>query len=288
MKVEAIIVNAFTHSGEGGNPAGIVLQADHLNHDQKLSIARTVGLSETAFVSSSSNASYKLDFYTPTRQIAHCGHATVATFSYLSQIGSLEEGWSSKETIEGNRRILIKEGRAYMEQSAPKYYDIDDKQISILDSLGVNKQHIMFAPKLINTGNSFVVLGLNSQADLANITPNFDKIHTISETLDLVGYYVFSTETFNNHSDATARMFAPRYGIQEESATGMAAGPLACYLHSSQTECQKLQFSIEQGYLMDKPSPSIIYVDVEANSNGIISLLAGGNAKLNRKVTIEV
>jgi PhzF family phenazine biosynthesis protein len=92
MDIQVQIVNAFTDNDLGGNPAGVVLDADELNAQQKISIAAKVGLSETAFVSSSNSAAYKLDFFTPTRQIAHCGHATIATFSYLRQLNRIKEG----------------------------------------------------------------------------------------------------------------------------------------------------------------------------------------------------
>lgn len=87
QKIEVQIINAFVDNQKGGNPAGVVLNADNLTNEQKLKVASKVGLSETAFVSKSTMADYKLDFFTPTRQIAHCGHATIATFSYLSQLG---------------------------------------------------------------------------------------------------------------------------------------------------------------------------------------------------------
>jgi PhzF family phenazine biosynthesis protein len=93
------VVNAFVDGERGGNPAGVVLQADALSAAQKQAIAAQVGLSETAFVSCSQSAAFKLEFFTPTRQIAHCGHATVAAFSLLRQLGLVGEGWSNKETI---------------------------------------------------------------------------------------------------------------------------------------------------------------------------------------------
>ena len=98
-KIEVQILNAFVDNNKGGNPAGVVLNADNLTNEQKLKIAKKVGLSETAFVSKSEIADFKLDFFTPTRQIAHCGHATIATFSYLSQSGLIKNTLSSKETM---------------------------------------------------------------------------------------------------------------------------------------------------------------------------------------------
>ncbi len=65
MNVTIAIVDAFIDGGEGGNPAGVVLDADDLSASQKRAIAAKVGLSETAFVSKSNSADFKLDFFTP-------------------------------------------------------------------------------------------------------------------------------------------------------------------------------------------------------------------------------
>ena len=113
--IQAHIVNGFVTDGIGGNPAGVVLDADKLSDTEMLAIATKVGLSETAFVSKSQTEGFKLDFFTPNRRIAHCGHATIATFSYLAELGRVSEGDTSKATIDGPRKISIKNGAAYME-----------------------------------------------------------------------------------------------------------------------------------------------------------------------------
>ena len=125
MQVDAQIVNAFIDGTAGGNPAGVVLDADTLTTEQKLHIARQLGLSETAFVSSSQSATVKLEFFTPTRQIPHCGHATIATFSLLHKLGVIGEGNFSKESIDGNLDILIAGEMVFMEQRAPQYRTLD-------------------------------------------------------------------------------------------------------------------------------------------------------------------
>ncbi|PKM53751.1 MAG: PhzF family phenazine biosynthesis protein, partial [Firmicutes bacterium HGW-Firmicutes-3] len=43
-------VTAFSDSVDGGNLAGVVLDADSLSEEQMLGIAKEVGYSETAFV----------------------------------------------------------------------------------------------------------------------------------------------------------------------------------------------------------------------------------------------
>ena len=286
--IEVQILNAFVDNNTGGNPAGVVLNADDLSDQNKLDIAKKVGLSETAFVSKSKTEDFKLDFFTPNKQIAHCGHATVATFSYLKQIGALLKDNSSKETIDGKRNIKLTGDFAFMEQLAPKYVDVSHKENLILKSLGLKKTDLLpNAPiRLVNTGNSFILVPVKNQGILQDIIPDFELISEISEAFDLIGYYVFSTQTDTNR-DATSRMFGPRYGILEEAGTGMAAGPLASYLYDVLT-IKKQRFEIQQGSFMKKPSPSLIVVDLVIENGIIMGLMAGGKGLLKTKLEIEI
>jgi PhzF family phenazine biosynthesis protein len=287
--IDVAIISAFIDGDDGGNPAGVVLNADALSHEDKLSVAQQVGLSETAFVSASDISEFTLDFYTPTRQIAHCGHATIATFSYLSQQGLVGTGLgftgrSSKQTVDGPREIIIQKGQAFMEQSAPRYESVVDDEAAILSSLGLTVDQLIASPALVNTGNSFILIGVDSEATLAAIQPNQDQISVISDKHDLIGFYVFTTETKVGGRDAGTRMFAPRYGIAEEAATGMAAGPLACFLHD-RLHLPKETFVIEQGNLMAQPSSSVITVNLTVEDGTIVSLMAGGGGKFTRQTT---
>ncbi|MDF4203390.1 PhzF family phenazine biosynthesis isomerase [Maribacter sp. SA7] len=286
-QVTVQILNAFTENDKGGNPAGVVLNADALSHENKLTIAQKVGLSETAFISQSKTADYKLDFYTPTKQIAHCGHATVAAFSYLKQLGLLKSNSSSKETIDGNRKIEIQDDLAFMEQTAPSYIDVSEKKNAILNSLGLSKKDLLpNAPmQVVNTGNSFLLIPVKDAKTLEDISPDFDDIESISEAYDLIGYYIFTTDT-TAEIDATARMFAPRYGILEEAGTGMAAGPLASYLFHV-LQLKKTTFKIQQGKYMSPPSSSVIEVQLQVKNEHITGLMAGGKGVVAAQVEID-
>ena len=283
------ILNAFTENGKGGNPAGVVLNADALSDSDKLEIAKKVGLSETAFVSASVTEDFKLDFFTPNKQIAHCGHATIATFSYLKQTGALKANNVSKETIDGKRKIALRGDLAFMEQKAPNYVDVSQKKYLILKSLGLKETDLLpNAPvKLVNTGNSFLLVAVKNEHILRNLNPDFDLISQISNDFDLIGYYVFSTQTDSTAADATSRMFGPHYGIVEEAATGMAAGPLACYLYD-ELKIKKKTYLIQQGRYMKEPSPSIIIVDLLLNNEKIEGLMAGGKGLLKKELKIEI
>lgn len=285
QKITVQILNAFAEHGKGGNPAGVVLNADALTDKNKLEIAKKVGLSETAFVSKSTTDDFKLDFFTPNKQIAHCGHATVATFSYLKQMGILTKNSSSKETIDGSRKIEIIGDLAFMEQLPPKYTEISDKQ-AVLQSLGLGTADVLpNAPMLsVHTGNSFLLIPVKNSETLKNIVPDFDMIHNISDELNLIGYYAFTIDT---SYDATARMFGPRYGILEEAGTGMAAGPLGSYLFDILKQ-QKSTFHIQQGKYIVPPSPSLITVKLQIEQEEISGLMAGGIGILNKQLVVEI
>lgn len=286
MEIEVKVVNAFVDNAQGGNPAGVVLDADALSPKQKQVIAAKTGYSETAFVSKSNVAEFKLDFFTPTRQIAHCGHATIATFSYLQYLNRVRQGMSSKETIDGTRKIIIQDDAAYMEQLAPTYIDFDTSRETIAHALGI-RVDAFDKVDIVHTGNAFMIVQCNHKRDVASIKPDLPLIQQLSEEHDLIGFYVFTSETEIKGRHASTRMFAPRYGIAEESATGMAAGPLACFLHDKM-ELIEEEYLIEQGHFMNPASPSVISVKLAKRGNVIDSLMAGGKAIVSNTLQVSI
>ncbi|CAJ0692071.1 MAG: PhzF family phenazine biosynthesis protein [Ralstonia sp.] len=292
MRIDVQIVRSLTDGESGGNPAGVVIDADALDVDQKREVARQVGLSETAFVSKSGIATIKLEFFTPTRQIAHCGHATIATFSLLRKLGRVADGSLSKETIDGCRTVLVDGDVILMQQQPPVYHPIkqeSDLAARIARSIGMKLEDIygMAEPTVVNTGNSFLIVALPDEYSVAAIRPDQRAIEAISEELDLIGYYLFSTSTRTADRQAGARMFAPRFGIHEESATGTAAGPLACFLYEKMGVKHRVM-TIEQGQLMLPPSPSAIKVILDIQEGTIAGLMAGGTATLEQSVRVDV
>lgn len=289
-KVSIMVVNAFTYNGQGGNPAGVVLDADQYSHEQKQEIARLAGFAETAFVSRSEVADRKLEFFTPNKQIAHCGHATVATFSYLAQKGEITKRNATKETIDGNRAIIIEDGKAYMEQIPQFYKKLSDETVlEIMTSLSLTLDDLKpgFRPMLSNTGVSFVVIPLKNNQVLKSIQTNLDQINQISEQLDIIGFYGFTTDPVDQNHDIATRMFAPRYAIAEESATGMAAGTLSAYLFDYMG-FKKEQIIIEQGYFMETPSKSEIIVKLNIVDGKLNKIMAGGSANVGTVKTVHL
>ena len=69
-------VQAFTKDGAGGNAAGVVSDASGLSEAHMQAVAAQAGYSETAFVCPSDTADHRVRFFTPTREVNLCGHAT--------------------------------------------------------------------------------------------------------------------------------------------------------------------------------------------------------------------
>jgi PhzF family phenazine biosynthesis protein len=277
------IVNAFVKDGKGGNPAGVVLNADEFTKEQKQKIAADLGLSETAFVSRSDRADFLLEFYTPNKQIPHCGHATIGTFSLMDQLGLLSNDEMIMQTIAGSNSVFRKDGMIFMEQQAPRYIRVKDVN-AVFESLAITSSDVVGDPVVVNTGNSFLLTEVKNSDVLAALRKDDQRIIDISAEYDLIGFYIFSRKD-TSPADATTRMFGPYYQIPEEAATGMAAGPLACYLHDI-SGTSKDRFLIYQGFFMTPPSPSEVVVTLNIADGNIGTLLAGGKGVAVKQIEI--
>ncbi|WP_052706199.1 PhzF family phenazine biosynthesis protein [Vibrio galatheae] len=164
-------------------------------------------------------------------------------------------------------------------------YTHEDIQLA----LGLDKQDLCLEVPItrVNTGNSFLIIKVANGEALSKIIPNQGLINTISDDLDLIGFYVYTTDKSATLYHATTRMFAPRYGIEEESATGMAAGPLACFLYQYEG-LSDTSISIEQGAYMTPKSASLINIDLETQGSEITRLMAGGYGSLVKTIELAV
>lgn len=276
------LVDAFIDGDAGGNVAGVVFDGGaELSPAQRQEVARQVAVSETAFVLPALEADYKLEFYTPTRPIPHCGHATVGTFARLAETGRLSREQVVNETVDGPRRIRVAGARAFLEQVPAQLTRLDESTTrEILESLGIGTEHLLpdGGPFLGFNGNGSIQIGIADTGVLRSLRPDMERIKTLTNRFAAVCYYVFSPNSVVQGRDATARMFGPGYGIPEESATGMAAGPLACWLESK-SDRQRPEFTIEQGHFMTPASPSLIFAQPERTGGTLSAMWIGGRAR---------
>lgn len=289
MKIKAYTLNSFAKGLGGGNPAGVVLNADELSENDMKKAAGIIGFSETAFVMKSGLADYKVRFFTPYEEVDLCGHATIATFSTLLSQGCVEPGKYLQETRAGILSVeLMEDLSVMMNQNTPIFYQTICKQ-EIADSLNITTDEMIeeLPIQIVSTGLRDIFIPIKSIDIVNSINPNFKKISEISSKYNTIGYHVFTLESLNC-SNAYCRNFAPLYGIPEESATGTSNGALACYMFKYKKigYDQTSRIVIEQGYSMRKPSEIIISLVTEGKE--IIEIKVGGKALNLSQIEIEI
>lgn len=276
--VEAFLVNSFTSNGTGGNPAGVVLHADHLSNEEKFKIAQVVGYSETAFVSLDDEADFELSFFTTTGEVDFCGHATLAAFSTMYQDGIITEGKYLQRTEAGLLVVTIEaNGHIVMDLKLPEFrgefsYEVISELIG-LDSTLLESTRLPI--EVISTGLPDIIVpvpfGYLDQIQVnENLTSEFCERHGV------IGIHAFELSEKTSKVTASCRNFAPLVGISEESATGSASGALACYLAKHLPNTHSNSFTFEQGRAME--CVSRITASVELSDQGIIKVRVGGFA----------
>jgi len=287
--VRVHLIQAFTEAGVGGNGAGVVLDAQDLTPEQRQAVAAVVGLSETAFVSPSTRADFRLEFFTPARQLPHCGHATLATFWLLSRLGRITCDRSSKETVEDVRAIRFQADTVLMEQKAPVYRDPGIPAREVCAALGLESDalHPGAEPSVVSTGNAWLIVPVRDEHALAMARPVSARVLELSERCEAIGVYAVAPAPEGSGVDLAARMFAPRVGIDEESATGSAAGPAACF-HHDRLGGGRTTIVLRQGHLMHPPSPSRIEARLNVDGGVVRNLLVGGRAAPAGERIVEV
>ncbi|QXM06913.1 PhzF family phenazine biosynthesis protein [Crassaminicella indica] len=289
MKVKVYTLNAFGKSNNGGNPAGVVLNANTLSTEVMQRIAKEVGFSETAFVQKSDVADFKVRFFTPSEEIDLCGHATIACFYVLANKSISNPGKYKQETKAGVLDLEVKiDGTILMNQALPEFLDIIDQK-EIAASLNISEDKIAsdLPIQIVSTGLKDILIPIKNLDTLLTMTPDFDKIAEISKKYNVIGYHAFTLET-KFDSTAHCRNFAPLYAIPEESATGTSNGALSCYLfkYGKVTAKNKNNLIFEQGYSINQPSE--IRASLSTNDKNIIEIKVGGNASALKEKMLEV
>ncbi len=272
--VDVYKLTAFPNGKNGGNKAGVVLDADNLTEYNMQQIAEEVGFSETAFVLKSDQATYKVRFFTPTKEVDLCGHATIATWNLLRDKKKVKVGLHTMETKVGTLEINVKKKEVFMEQVLPKYGEAIDE--SELDDCFYEERFIdkSLPALVVSTGLREIFLPVINKETLHKLNPKMKHILFLCEKYNVIGIHVFALD---QEVDAYGRNFAPAVGIDEESATGTSSGALSCYLNKYVSP-NKTEYILRQGYSMNQPSQ--IKIKLEKQLTQITKVLVGGSAKL--------
>lgn len=269
-------IDAFTETPFKGNPAAVTF-GPGLSREEMQLIAREMNLSETAFITSSEVADYKLQWFTPKVEVELCGHATIASLHYLYELGKINNRPRiTFETMSGILSCPVKDEAYYMQIPIMEMEEFDDCREEVIEALGIDKKSISNKYPFQLLQNGYLYIYAEHLKALQEMTPNFDFIADLQKKCSFKDICIFTLETYDKESFAHSRFFAPYHGINEDPVTGSANGPLMLVLKKMgfiPDDEQDVTKVFEQGDIIGRAGRIIVSHSPITND-----LFIGGNA----------
>ncbi|WP_457746963.1 PhzF family phenazine biosynthesis protein [Sulfurimonas sp.] len=212
MKLKIYQIDAFAKNIFEGNPAAVCQLTEWLDDIIMQKIAAENNLAETAFFVQNGE-SFDLRWFTPTKEVNLCGHATLASafviFNYLDY---------NKKTIEFNSKsglLKVTQNNKLITMDFPSEIPkVCQVPKAILDAFEVKPKEVL---KCVD----YIVV-FDDGVDITKLQPKLEEL----KKLDLRGVCITTTD---KEYDFVSRFFAPNYGIDEDSVTGSAYTQLTPY-----------------------------------------------------------
>jgi PhzF family phenazine biosynthesis protein len=263
MPATVLSYAAFTSDPSGGNPAGVVLDADGLSPEEMQAIAADVGYSESAFVAQAgSDREYLVRYYSPLAEVAFCGHATIAAAVALGREGDLVF-----DTREGPVAITAGGGRATLTSVAPQIAELPAADLAeTLGALGWAESDLdpSLPPRVAYAGVYHPVLAVRTRERLAALDYDFERLGRLMAARDWTTLQLVWRESPDLFH---ARNPFPPGGKLEDAATGAAAAALGAYLRELGIVQPPATITVLQGE--DMGSTGRITVDIPPGRGGI-------------------
>lgn len=212
MKLPLYQIDAFAEVPFQGNPAAVCPLESWLPDDVMQKIAEENNLAETSFYVKSGD-SYELRWFTPTKEVDLCGHATIAAayvlFDTLERLSDVvrfnsKSGWLS---VQKDDDLLTLD----FPQQKGVPCDIPEALAK-----GLGKK-----PREVYKAMDYMAI-FDTEDEVLSINPKLEFL----QELDLRGVIITA---MGNEFDFVSRFFAPNYGIPEDPVTGSAHCTLAPY-----------------------------------------------------------
>jgi len=279
-------IDAFVEGQSNGNPAGCVYlpRPDALSGDAMQQIARELGgfVSEVVFVFSDEGYT-ALRYFSPEREMAFCGHCTIAVmYDLIKNDPELARNPIIRVHVQG-RELLVRNDIAstdsvFISTPLPQFLtttlDRDDVAAALKIPPGEisEKNRIM----LVNTGLSTLIVPLVSLDTLLALLPDQKNLKEFCMRNDIELILVFSDEVSSKDNSYRTRVFAPAFGYLEDPATGSGNAALGYYLLNANVWDGRM-LRVEQG--RSREHPSIIRLESDA-SKLQRTVFFGGNARV--------
>jgi trans-2,3-dihydro-3-hydroxyanthranilate isomerase len=265
-----VVADVFTDTALEGNAVAVFTDARELEGGAMQRLARETNLSESVFVLPAEGDGHaRIRIFTPTAELPFAGHPVLGTAFVLAapmQLGAIVlECGAGPVPVELERdesgRIVF--GR--MTQPIPRIEPFD-REAELLAALGVERSE---APvERYENGPAFVLVVLPSREAVAALQPDMRALRA----LGTVGVSC----TAGDGTRWKTRMFAPAFGVDEDPATGSAAGPVACHLARHGLTAWGEEIVLEQGAEVGRPSQLFARAD---GGDGLIDrVTVGGRA----------
>lgn len=262
-KVHVHQVDAFTSEKFGGNPAGVVLDADELEESTMRKIARELNLSETAFVLPSDKGNFQMRYFTPTgHEITFCGHSTVGALYMIAKerrFGIKKIGKFDVETLCGILKMEVaiddhEEIRVAYETPAIKLRQVKMSHEEVAKAAGFDLHLVdQSIPVMYEETNKDLFIVIRSLEDLKKIECDPKSFTQFSKQHDIIALCALTPEAFDQKNQFHMRCFAPLVGIAEDPFTGSVLGGLAAYVDTFDLLPKGSSFHVEQGHFMERP-----------------------------------
>ena len=288
-KIKFKQIDVFTEKPFFGNPAAVIYLEKDIVDVKKQKVANELNLSETIFISESvTDADFKLEYFTPISKIDIAGHPTIAACYFLALEGRCpldkEKATLRFETKAGivPCELDIRDAKVQyvmMNQPNPTFKRFDDIGY-LLSVLRLQEKDLIadYPVEFASTGLESLIVPIADLNVVQRLSPTYMQMPW--------NVMIFSNEALSPLAAAHTRFFAPRLGIIEDPATGIASGALTGYLvkHKIIKGESPVSFVIEQGTEVGRPSE--INVEVSFDNREIKDVYVGGKAVLVADGTI--
>jgi len=210
--MKMVQVDAFASKPFTGNPAAVLILPDWLDDALMQAIAQENNLAETAFARPRSDGAWDLRWFTPTHEVAFCGHATLATAHVLTTEPEHAHGLPADGTLRFHTQV----GLLAVARSADGYcLDVPRLDPQPLDRLPDSVAGLVphGAALFRNFENLFVDLG--SGAAVRQFAPDLTAV----ARLGTIGLCVTGQGDGACGADFVSRYFVPGAGISEDPVT---------------------------------------------------------------------
>lgn len=207
MRIPIYQVDAFASAVFSGNPAAVCMLDAWLDDRTLQAIAEENNLSETAFLVGIGSG-FELRWFTPTTEVALCGHATLASAHVLFSCRAWHADSVRFTTRRSGELGVVRRGDLLEMEFPSRPARACETPVGLAEALGTEPVEVL------ESAEDLLVV-LDNEHAVACVRPDFAALQQI----ECRGVIVTAKGA---GSDFVSRFFAPRFGIPEDPVTGSA------------------------------------------------------------------